>query len=264
MSPISVLRNIFTVLFTILLAAAVFTGCGKKTPVENDTDDEPVKEKWVQKLEKNAKVFRSAKAEKAVSYIAERFPHGDVAFLIDEAFYNNPDSEDRILLDEMQKRLGEKGISCDTVLTIKTNEDETGAGKGSQDSERLFAKNLNNVLSEVRDKVDIVVNFVGLPKSVSGINDVRLLRGTSPDGRNNMLLMNDAGLAFVPSQMIRNGRVSAIINYVCSNGPGCQFDITEDAAPKDSADAFDCLYYFVNADTLDAFIADGNEDFFQK
>lgn len=270
MSQLSILRNIFTAFFALLLSAAILTGCGRKTEEDSSSKEESAgaseetkQEKWVLKLEENVKVFRSAKADKAASYIAERFPEGKVAFLIEDVFYNDPDSEYRILLDAIRRRLAENGIDCDTVLTIKTSENEIGAGNKSRDPESVFVANLNKALLDVvRDNVDIVVNFVGLPKSVRGVQDVRSLRGASSAGKNNMLLMSDAGLAYVRPSMIESGRVSAIVDYVNSNGPASQFDITKDTAPKDPDEAFDYLYFFLKADTLDAFIADGNEDYF--
>ena len=71
------------------------------------------------RLAKNARVFLNAKAEKAASYIADRFPEeGSAAFLIDEETYGNSESENYIVLQEIQNRLSEKGISCGDVLIV--------------------------------------------------------------------------------------------------------------------------------------------------
>lgn len=264
MSYSSVLRSIFTPVFAILLSAVILTGCGKKAEEESQKEESSGesksasskngREEWVQKMEANVKVFRAAKAEKAASCIAERFPEGKVAFLIEEVFYNDPESEYRIVLDEIRKRLSEKGISCDDVLTIRTGGDETAAKKAA-DPEEAFAKDLNTALADVQNSVDIVVNFAGLPKSDKGFQAVRFLRGSSASGRNNMLLMTDTGLDFIPREMIRSRRVCAILDYVTPHGPGCEFDITKDTAPKDLAEAFDYLYFFLDDDSFEGFDA---------
>lgn len=249
MSSISLHRNAFVAFFAILLSAGILSGCGK-------TGLKDLKEEWGRKLEDNANAFRSAKVEKTVSYIADRFPNGSVAFMIEETFYNNSDSEQRILLDEIRKRLVEKGLICDEILIV---------GESGQTADPLDATVMKKKLDQVYDKVDIVVNFAGLPKSDSELRKIAFLaRKNTATGKNNMLLMCDTGLAAVDQDMIRSGRVCAIVDYVSPKGPNARFDMTQDAAPNDPDAAFDCVSFFVNADTLDRFIEDGNEDFFLR
>lgn len=270
MSKTFILRKTFAALFIVLLSAAVLPCCGQGSEDGKQSGESVIaritggkaQKQWVQKLADNVKAFRSAKVEKAVSYISERFPNGTVAFMIEEAFYNDPDSENYLLLQEMQKRLNEKGISCDDVLIVgkKGIDSKTGEDKIE---DPLDASIMKKQLQMLVDKVDIVVNFAGLPKSVADLRKITfLVRKNTGTGKNNMLLMCDSGLAYVDPNMIRNGRVCAIIDYISPKGLAAQFDIAKDTAPNDPADAFDYLYYFIKADTLDSFIADGNKDFF--
>ena len=84
------------------------------------------------RLDRNARTFLIAKAEKAATYIADRFPEeGSAAFLIDETSYNDSASDIHFVLDELQKRLSEKGVSCGDLQTDsgrRRNRRHQGAG----------------------------------------------------------------------------------------------------------------------------------------
>ena len=213
------------------------------------------------RVEKNSRIFQMAKAEKAASYIADRFQEngGTVAFLIDEASNNDSESESHFVMEELQKRLEEKGVSWSEVLTVG----EMGVDKKTGE-ERLEdptdATIMKKKLDQVYDKVDIVVNFVGLPNSVSELKKITFLtKKNTSTGKNNMLLMCDVGLPYVEQDMLKKSRVCAIIDYVGEGG--VPFDMQKNSAPKDLSEAFDLLYFFINADTLSDYI-DANPNYF--
>ncbi len=213
------------------------------------------------RVEKNARIFHMAKAEKAASYIADRFREngGTVAFLIDETSNNDSESDTRFVMEELQKRLEEKGVSWSEVLTVG----EMGVDKKTGE-ERLEdptdAAIMKKKLDQVYDKVDIVVNFVGLPNSVSELKKITFLtKKNTSTGKNNMLLMNDVGLPYVEQDMLKKSRVCAIIDYIRDDGT--TFDMQKNSAPKDLSEAFDLHYFFINADTLSDYI-EANPNYF--
>ena len=115
-------------------------------------------------------------------------------------------------------------------------------------------------LDQVYDKVDIVVNFVGLPNSVSELKKITFLtKKNTSTGKNNMLLMNDVGLPYVEQDMLKKSRVCAIIDYIRDDGT--TFDMQKNSAPKDLSEAFDLHYFFINADTLSDYI-EANPNYF--
>ena len=216
------------------------------------------------RLVRNVKQFQTAKAERAASYIADRFPGGSVAFLIDESSLAVPAAEylNSFVLEELQKRLSEKGVSIgDTLVVGKSKEvvDKNGQTNTVVD-DPTNAKIMNTTLDTVYDKVDIVVNFVGLPDSISDLRTITFLtRKNTATGKNNMLLLTDIGLPYVEQDMIKNGRVCAILEFLSEEGAA--FDMQKDSAPKDLDEAFDYQYFFLNQDTLSQFIAE-NEKYF--
>jgi len=219
------------------------------------------------RLDKNARTFLLAKAEKAATYIADRFPEdGAAAFLIDEASYNDSESDGRLLFDEVQKRLSDKGISCGDVLLVGESKEVVDKKTGETNTvveDPTDAAIMKKALDPVYDKVDIVVNFVGLPSSVADLKKITFLtRKNAATGKNNMLLMCDNGLPYVEQDMLKAGRVCAIIDYISAAGES--FDMQKDSAPKNLSDAFDLMFFFVNADTLGEFISDNPNYFITK
>lgn len=211
------------------------------------------------RLEKNARIFRSAKAEKAASYIAERFSGGTAAFLIDDESNSNYESDSYLLLQEVQNRLSEKGISCGDVLVVgeMTTDKKTGEEKREDPTDAAIMK---KKLDQVYDKVDIVVNFAGLPNSISELKKISFLtKKNTGSGKNNMLLMVDNGLPYVDQEMLKSGRVCAIIDYI--SDAGASFDMQKNSAPKDLSEAFDLFYVIINPDTLGDYISQ-NENYF--
>lgn len=216
------------------------------------------------RLVRNVKQFQIAKAEKAASYIADRFPGGAAAFLIDESALVVPTSEymNSFVLEELQKRLSEKGISVGETLVVgKSKEVVDKSGQASTVVEDpTNAKIMKTNLDTVYDKVDIVVNFVGLPDSLSDLRTITFLtRKNTATGKNNMLLLSDLGLPYVEQDMIKSGRVSAILEYMSDEG--AEFDMQKDNAPKDLDEAFDYQYFLLDKDTLSEFVSE-NEKYF--
>lgn len=74
-----------------------------------------------------------------------------------------------------------------------------------------------------------------------------------------MLLMTDFGLPYVEQDMLKSGRVCAIIDY--PNSTGATFDMQKNTAPKDLSEAFDYFYYLICPDTLESYISE-NESYF--
>ncbi len=215
------------------------------------------------RLEKNAKIFQAAKAEKAASYIADRFPdNGSVAFLIDDESNSSPESDNYNVLQELQKRLSEKGVSCDDVLVVGelVVDKKTGEERREEPTDATIMK---KKLDQVYDKVDIVVNFAGLPSSTAELKKITFLtKKNVATGKNNMLLMNDGGLPYVEQDMLKSGRVCAIIDYISEDG--FSFDMQKNNAPKDLSEAFDLFYYFICPDTLDSYISENASYFITK
>ena len=219
------------------------------------------------RLDRNARTFLIAKAEKAATYIADRFPEeGSAAFLIDETSYNDSASDVRFVLDEVQKRLSEKGISCGDVLIVGESKEVTDKKTGETNTvieDPTDATIMKKTLDQVNDKVDIVVNFVGLPSSVADLKKITFLtRKNTNTGKNNMILMCDNGLPYVEQDMLKSNRVCAILDYV--SGAGEEFDMQKDNAPKNLSDAFDLMYFFLNADTLSDYISENPSYFITK
>lgn len=210
---------------------------------------------------KNARTFQNAKAEKAASYIVDRFQENGatVAFLIDETSNNDSTSDNYIVMQELQKRLEEKGGTWTEVLTVG----EMGTDKKTGE-ERLEdptdAAIMKKKLDQVYDKVDIVVNFVGLPSSVSDLKKITFLtKKNTTTGKNNMLLMCDIGLPYVEQDMLKKSRVCAIVDYI--SDAGSMFDMQKSSAPKNLSEAFDLFYFFINGDTISEYI-EANPNYF--
>ncbi len=219
------------------------------------------------RLDRNAHTFLMAKAEKAAAYIADRFPEdGSAAFLIDEESYNNSGSDVHFVLDEIQKRLSEKGVSCGDVLIVGEAKEVVDKKTGETNTvieDPTEATVMKKKLDQVYDKVDIVVNFVGLPSSVADLKKITFLtRKNTATKKNNMILMCDNGLPYVEQDMLKTSRVCAIVDCVSSAGE--EFDMQKDSAPKDLSDAFDLMYFFVNADTLGDYISENPNYFITK
>ena len=215
------------------------------------------------RLEKNAKIFHAAKAEKAASYIADRFPdNGTAAFLIDDESNSNSESDNYNVLQELQKRLSEKGVSCDEVIIVGelVVDKKTGEEKREEATDAAIMK---KKLDQVYDKVDIVVNVAGLPSSTAELKKITFLtKKNVATGKNNMLLMNDGGLPYVEQDMLKSGRVCAIIDYISEDG--YSFDMQKNNAPKDLSEAFDLFYYLICPDTLDSYISENASYFITK
>lgn len=210
---------------------------------------------------KNARIFQMAKAEKAASYIADRFQEngGTVAFLIDEASYNDSESNNHFVMEELQRRLEEKGVTWTEVLTVGEMgvDKKTGEARLEDPTDATIMK---KKLDQVYDKVDIIVNFAGLPSSVSELKKITFLtKKNTSSGKNNMLLMCDTGLPYVEQDMLKKNRVCAIIDYISEGS--VPFDMQKNSAPKDLSKAFDLLYYLIDADTLSNFI-EANPNYF--
>lgn len=219
------------------------------------------------RFRKNSKAFLKAKAEIAASYIAERFPEeGSAAFIIEAAANNDSESDDYFLLQELQQRLSEKGVSCGDVIVVGETKEvvDKKTGETSEVTEDpTDATILKKQLDQVYDKVDIVVNFAGLPNSTADLKKITFLtRKNAANGKNNMIVMNDNGLPYVEQDMLKNGRVCAIINYV--TGANIDFRMEKDSVPKDPAAAFEMRYFFINPDTLSDFISDNPDYFISK
>ena len=216
------------------------------------------------RLAKNVRIFQMAKAEKAASYIAERFSEngGTVAFLIDELSYEDSSSDDHFVLEELQKRLDEKGVSWTEVLTVGGTGFDKKTGEEIRE-DPTDAAIMKKKLDQVYDKVDIVVNFAGLPSSVSELKKITFLtKKNTATGKNNMLLMSDTGLPYVEQDMLKKSRVCAIIDYVSE--AGVSFDIQKNSAPKDLSEAFDLHYFLINGDTLSEYVSENPNYFVTK
>jgi len=219
------------------------------------------------RMMKNIKVFQMAKAEKAASYIADRFPGGTAAFLISESASQVPTEEflDSYVLEELQSRLSEKGVTPGDVLIVGHSKEVVD--KSGQSStvveDPTNPKIMKSTLDTVYDKVDIVVNFVGLPNSLSDLRTITFLtRKNTSTGKNNMLLMTDLGFPYVEQDMIKSGRVSAIIDYIGESDE--LFDMHKENAPKDLEDAFDYQYMLIDKDSISSFVSDNPKYFVSK
>lgn len=210
------------------------------------------------RMMKNKHVFLEAKAEKIAEYIAERFPEeGSAAFLIDEESYSNSSSENYQLLQEIKSRLDQKGIACEDELVVGLSKQvvdkKTGEATTVSD-DPIDATILKKTLDQVNDKVFIVVNFVGLPNSLADLRKITFLtRKNTSTGKNNMLLLSEDGLPYVEQDMLKSGRVCAVIDYATDEGMA--FSMQKDNAPKDLSEAFDLMYYFINPRTVASFIS---------
>ena len=219
------------------------------------------------RFRKNAQAFLNAKAEIVASYIAERFPEeGSAAFIIEEATNNDSESDDYYLLQEIRNRLNEKGVSCGDVLIVGETKQviDKKTGETSEVTEDpTDATIMKKLLDQVYDKVDIVVNFAGLPNSASDQKKITFLtRKNNLNGKNNMIILNDNGLPYVEQDMLKSGRVCAIINYVTS--ANVDFRMEKDSVPKDPSTAFGMRYFFINPDTISDFISDNPDYFISK
>lgn len=216
------------------------------------------------RLMRNAQTFLSAKAEKVATYVTDRFPDGAaVAFLIDEESNNNSESDNAFVLKELQKRLEEKGATCEDVLIVGETKEVVDKKTGESSTvteDPTDAAAMKKALDQVYDKVDIVVNFVGLPSSLADIRKINFLtRKNTATGKNNMIVLNDLGLPYVEQDMLKKGRVCAIIDDVSERG--ANFDMQKDSAPKDLYEAFDYVYFFLNPDTLSDYV-EANPNYF--
>ena len=213
------------------------------------------------RFERNARIFQEAKAEKAAEYISERFQENGatVAFLIDDASNSDSASENYAMLEILKERFKDHGIACADVLVVgeKSVDKKTGAEKVENPTDATI---MNKKLNQVYDKVDMVVNLVGLPRSVADLKKITFLtKKNTTTGKNNMLLMCDTGLPFVEQDMLKSGRVCAIVRS--SGDESAEFNIRKDSAPKNLSDTFDIFFSFINPGTLSGFISE-NPNYF--
>ena len=214
------------------------------------------------RLEKNSRTILSAKAERAAQYISERFQENGatVAFLIDDESNNDSASDNHFVLEELQRRLEEKGATWTDILTVG----EMGTDKKTGEERRedpTDAAIMKKKLDQVYDKADIVVNFVGLPSSAADLKKITFLtKKNTATGKNNMLLLCDIGLPYVEQDMLKKSRVCAIIDYISGDVP----DLQKDTVPKNLDETFEMFFYFINGDTLSNFIDDNPSYFISK
>jgi len=215
------------------------------------------------RFRRNAQAFLKAKAEVVASYIAERFPGGSVAFIMEESSSNDTESDDYFVLQELQSRLSEKGVSSGDILIVGKSKQVVDKKTGESNEvidEPTDPTLMQKQLKTVFEKVDVVINFAGLPNSTADIGKVSFITSKpNRSGKNNMIIMNDNGLPYVEQEMLKNGRVCAVINYVTA--ANVEFRMEKDSVPKDPVAAFGMRYFFINPDTLSNFIAE-NPDYF--
>ena len=214
------------------------------------------------RLTKNARIFQDAKAERASEYIAERFHENGatVAFLIDEVSFSDSESENYMMLESFKERLKDRGVAWSEVLIVgETSIDKkTGAEKRESSTDATI---MNKKLNQVYDKVDMVINFVGLPRSAADLKKISFLtKKNTATGKNNMLLMNDTGLPFVEQDMLKSGRVCAIVRGFGET----TFNIRKDSVPKDLSETFDSFFFFLNPSTLSEFLTENPNYFVSK
>ena len=211
------------------------------------------------RLERNSRLILSAKAERAAQYISERFQENGatVAFLIDEESNDNSASDNHFVLEELQRRLEEKGATWTDIMTVG----EMGTDKKTGEERRedpTDAAIMKKKLDQIYDKVDIVVNLVGLPSSTADLKKITFLtRKNTATGKNNMLLLCDVGLPYVEQDMLKKSRVCAIIDYIS----GDVLDLQKDTVPKNLDETFEMFFYFINEYTLSNFL-DENPSYF--
>lgn len=228
---------------------------GRSLVSPNKSEDE--------RLTQNSHTILSAKAEKAASYILERFQENGatVAFLIDESSYNNTSSDNYFVLDLLQRRLEENGATCADILLVgeKGVDKKTGEEKTE---DPLDATIMKKKLDPCFDKVDIVVNFVGVPDTVSDFKKITFLsKKNTATGGNNMLLLCDIGLPCVDQDMLKKGRVCAIIDYF--RGETLP-DLKKTSVSKDLSETFDTFFYFINDGTFSDFLEEHPKYFVSK
>jgi hypothetical protein len=216
-----------------------------------------------ERLTQNARTILAAKAEKAAEYIVDRFQENGatVAFLIDEVSYSSSTSDNYILLDLLKHSLEEKGAVCGDVLVVgeKGIDKKTGEEKTEDPVDATIMK---RKLDPYFDQVDIVVNFVGLPESVSESKKITFLsKKNTATGRNNMLLLSDIGLPYVEQDMLKKNRVCAIIDYF--RGETLP-DLKKTTLPKDLSETFDMFFFFLNENTFSEFLEANPKYFVSK
>ena len=213
------------------------------------------------RFSRNTRIFQDAKVEKAAEYITERFKENGatVAFLIDDESNSDPESENFVMLESLQKRLNEKGAVWTEVLVVgEKSVDKKGVEKRD---DPMDAAIMNKKLNQVYDKVDIVVNFAGLPRSISELKKITFLtKKNTATGKNNMLLMT--GLPFVEQDMLKSGRVCAIIDS--SSEEGSSFNIRKDSVSRNLSEVFDTFFTLITPQTLSDFISDNPNYFVSK
>jgi hypothetical protein len=160
-------------------------------------------------------------------------------------------------MEELQKRLEERGAAWTEILTVG----EMGTDKKTGEEKRedpTDASIMKKKLDSVYDKVDIVVNFVGLPNSTSELKKITFLtKKNTATGKNNMLLMCDVGLPYVEQDMLKKNRVCAIVDYIRGDVP----DLQQVSVPKALYETFDMFYFLLNGDSLAEFL-DENPSYF--
>ena len=215
------------------------------------------------RFSRNTRIFQDAKVEKAAEYITERFKENGatVAFLIDDESNSDPESENFVMLESLQKRLNEKGAVWTEVLVVgEKSVDKKGVEKRD---DPMDAAIMNKKLNQVYDKVDIVVNFAGLPRSISELKKITFLtKKNTATGKNNMLLMSCTGLPFVEQDMFKSGRVCAIIDS--SSEEGSSFNIRKDSVSRNLSEVFDTFFTLITPQTLSDFISDNPNYFVSK
>lgn len=214
------------------------------------------------RFDRNLVRIQTAKAARAAEYIDEKWHDGKIIFLASEDIMN--ESEDDytrlFVMREIMRRLDAVGISYEENPVIsKPEAPKKVDGVMVQGAPNDLTSLTKALRPYVGDKVDVCVNFVGLPEVDGDADKLTYITKKSAAKKGNMLVMVETGLPYLDRKYIESGRVA----YVFEDSHGNDFDLLKQEAPKDLSATFDQFYSLVDSSTLNGFISD-NPDYFPK
>lgn len=222
-------------LFIYIFLAVVIGALLVKTFFINENDSQDAR------LYDNARIMQMARVNKVADYIVQKWPNGKVSFLVNEIQMQEQsegDYLDKFAVTELKRILTEKGMECtdDLIMVGKLVKDDVYENPTD-------TAVLTKALKSQIDKVNVVVNFVGLPEAKGEADKLPYLIKKNTNNMNNMIVMSDVGLPYVNQKLFETARV---VYVVSDTSEDLAFDFRMQKLPSDSQEVFDMFYAFLD------------------
>lgn len=193
----------------------------------------------------NAKQFELAKVDQIAQFVAKNYAGKKVAVIIRSDSMKPSDYQINIL-EAFTERVKDKVQLLDPMIIQMTDYSQVSSGEGQNPppvmspEEELNAKKFNQQFDACRSqKVDIIVNFAGLPPMTDQVSKLNIWRWGQKDPKIILAEINE--MNFNPRTLL-----TCVAAAVVSK-PDVKFDYLEDKAPEDLNEAFKLRFILLTA-----------------